>query len=85
MNENVYNVRYVNTNTNDINNMVQVKAGINKISKLEANSSFNVDIKRVSEPNLKREDKNLLFYIYVYPDNIFSSFIRNFINFVSLI
>ncbi len=85
MNENVYNVRYVNTNTNDINNMVQVKAGINKISKLEANSSFNVDIKRVSEPNLKREDKNLLFYIYVYPDNIFSRFIRNFINFVSLI
>ncbi len=51
MNENVYNVRYVNTNTNDINNMVQVKAGINKISKLEANSSFNIDIKRVSEPN----------------------------------
>lgn len=85
MNENVYNVRYVNTNTNDINNMVQVKAGINKISKLEANSSFNIDIKRVSEPNLKREDKNLLFYIYVYPDNIFSRFIRNFINFVSLI
>ncbi len=85
MNENVYNVRYVNTNTNDINNMVQVKAGINKISKLEAHSSFNVDIKRVSEPNLKREDKNLLFYIYVYPDNIFSRFIRNFINFVSLI
>ena len=65
MNENVYNVRYVNTNTNDINNMVQVKAGINKISKLEANSSFNVDIKRVSEPNLKEKIKIYFLYLCV--------------------
>ncbi len=43
----------------------KLKAGINKISKLEANSSFNVDIKRVSEPNLKEKIKIYFLYLCV--------------------
>lgn len=79
MNIYTYNVRYVDTDTNEVLQTVQIEAGRGQKNVIEKNHNFTIEVKQklgmFSE--VEANDNNKSFHITYYPDNVFSCVLNN--------